>query len=320
MKNIAICADFINDAYLRQINETAEKAGFSVTRFASQDALAKEIAGFEVLFGYIPPELLPGARELRWLCSASAGVDHYMNRSLWPSPDCLLTNSSGAYGPTISEHIIMVSLMLLRRMPEYQPALERREWPYLSPIRSIIGSHVVMLGAGDIGSHTARRMKALGASVTGVCRSGKSGEPAFDRVLPISELDGVLPTADLLIMALPATKETAGILSRERIALLPPSAYVINVGRGSAIDQEALAEALQARCLAGAALDVMVPEPLPADHPLWSCPNTILTPHVSGNMSLGLTCDLDVEMFCRDLAHFAAGEPLEHLVDRTRGY
>ena len=95
---------------------------------------------------------------------------------------------------------------------------------------------------------------------------------------------------------------------------------MINVGRGAAIDQDALVEALRSRRLAGAALDVMVPEPLPADHPLWDCPNTILTPHISGNMSLGLTCDLDVEMFCRDLARYAAGEPLEHLVDRTRGY
>lgn len=320
MRKIGVCANFISETHRRRINEAAEKAGFSVSWFETQAALAAEIADFEVVYGYIPPALLPKAKQMRWLCSASAGVDHYMDDSLWPDPGCLLSNSSGAYGPTISEHIVMTALMLLRRMPEYQAALERREWPYYTPIRSINGSRVVLLGTGDIGSHTARRMKALGASVTGVCRSGKSAEPAFDRVLPTGGLDGVLPTADLLILALPATAETAGILSRERIALLPPSACVINVGRGSAIDQEALVEALQARRLAGAALDVMVPEPLPADHPLWDCPNTILTPHVSGNMSLGLTCDLDVEMFCRDLARYAAGEPLEHLVDRARGY
>lgn len=320
MRKIGVCANFINETHLRRISEAAEQAGFSVSWFESQAALREGISDLEILFGYIPPDVLRGAKQLRWLCSASAGVDHYMDDSLWPNSDCLLSNSSGAYGPTISEHIVMVTLMLLRRMPEYQAAAARREWPYYTPIRSITGSRVVLLGTGDIGSHTARRMKALGASVTGVCRSGKSAEPAFDRVLPTGELDGVLPTADLLILALPATAETVGILSRERLALLPPSAYVINVGRGSAIDQEALVEALQARRLAGAALDVMVPEPLPADHPLWDCPNTILTPHVSGNMSLELTCDLDAEMFCRDLARYAAGEPLEHLVDRTRGY
>lgn len=320
MKNIAVCAYFINDVYLRQIHETAEKAGFSVTFFETQEALAKEIAGFEVLFGYIRPELLPGAAKLRWLCSASAGVDHYMDEALWPNPDCLLTNSSGAYGPTISEHIVMVSLMLLRRMPEYLPTIERREWAHFTPIRSINSSHVVILGTGDIGSHTARRMKALGASVTGVCRSGKSSEPAFDRVLPIQDVDSVLPSADLLILALPATRETAGILSRERIALLPDTAYVINVGRGSAIDQIALVDALQTGHLGGAALDVMTPEPLPADHPLWTCPNAIITPHISGNMSLGLTCQLAVNLFCRDLQNYAAGRPLAQLVDRQRGY
>lgn len=121
-------------------------------------------------------------------------------------------------------------------------------------------------------------------------------------------------------MALPATPETTGILTRERIALLPPAAYVINVGRGAAIDQEALVEALQSRRLAGAGLDVMVPEPLPEDHPLWSCPNTIITPHISGNMSLSLTCGLDVDMFCRDLALYGAGKLPENLVDRTKGY
>ena len=319
MRKLAVCADFLTEEHRAQIDRTAADAGLS-SAYITQAVLAERIAEFEVLFGYIPPEILPRAKSLRWLCAASAGVDHLLDDALWPRPDCLLSNSSGAYGPTISEHILMVLLMLLRRMPEYQQPLLRREWPFLTPIRSITGSRMVLLGTGDIGSHTARRLKALGAEVTGVCRSGRTSEPAFDRVVPVSELDSVLPGADALILALPATRETAGILSRERLALLPETAYVVNVGRGSAIDQEALVDALRDGHLAGAALDVMTPEPLPADHPLWSCPNTILTPHVSGNMSMGLTCDLDVGMFCRDLAHYGKGEPLEHLVDRSRGY
>ena len=320
MKQIAVCAEFITGPHLRQITEAAEKAGYSVTHFESQSSLAEKIADYEIVFGYIPPELLPSAKQMRWLCSASAGVDHYMDESLWPNPNCILTNSSGAYGPTISEHIVMVSLMLLRRMPEYLPTIDRHEWAHFTPIHSITGSRVVILGTGDIGSHTARRMKALGASVTGVSRNGKAAEPSFNKVLPTGELNSVLPTADLLILALPSTPETLNILSRDRIALLPPTAYVINVGRGTAIDQNALAEALQTRRLSGAALDVLVPEPLPADHPLWTCPNTIITPHISGNMSLGLTCQLAVDLFCQDLARYAAGEPLAQLVDRTRGY
>ena len=245
MRRLAVFADFITEDYRRQIDRTAEKNGFSTTYFADRDALAAEIGAFEVLFGYIPPSLLAGAERLRWFCAASAGVDHLLEDSLWPSQDCLLSNSSGAYGPTISEHVLMVLLMLLRRMPEYQADLREKRWSFYSPIRSITGSRIVMLGTGDIGANTARRLKALGASVTGVCRSGRSGEAAFDRVAPIGALDSVLPEADALIMALPATGETAGILSRERIALLPERAFVVNVGRGSAVDQTALAEALR---------------------------------------------------------------------------
>lgn len=320
MRKLAVCVTFINEKYRRQIDAAAEAAGFMVHYYDTQAALTPHIGDYEVLFGHPVPALLRQASQLKWLCSDYAGVEKYLDDAVWPQPGCLLSNASGAYGPTISEHILMVLLMLLRRMPEYQADLCQRQWTFHAPIRSIIGSHVVMLGTGDIGSHTARRLKALGASVTGVCRSGRSEEPAFDRVVPIEELDSVLPEADALVMALPSTPETEGVLSRERIALLPERAYVVNVGRGSAIDQSALVEALMQRKLAGAALDVMTPEPLPADDPLWDCPNTIITPHVSGNMSLGLTCDIDVDMFCADLARYAAGKPLSNLVDRTRGY
>ena len=323
MRKIAVYVSFMNDRYRAQLRTAAAEQGFDLDFYdCNRDsaALPGRIGDYEVIYGHPDPAWLKRAARLRWLCSDFAGVEKYLDEAIWPSPDCLLSNSSGAYGPTISEHILMVLLMLLRRMPEYEADLLERRWTLHTPIRSITGSHVVLLGTGDIGSHTARRLKALGAAVTGVCRSGRAAEPAFDAVLPVGELDSVLPGADAVVLALPATAETEGLLSRERIALLPPTAFVINVGRGSAIDQEALAEALLGRRLAGAALDVMVPEPLPADHPLWSCPNTILTPHVSGNMSLGLTCDLDVELFCRDLRRWGAGELPENLVDRRRGY
>lgn len=320
MRRLAVCVTFMNEKYRHQIDEAANAAGFVAHYYDTQAALTPHIGDYEVLFGHPVPALLRQASQLKWLCSDYAGVEKYLDDAVWPRPDCLLSNGSGAYGPTISEHILMVLLMLLRRMPEYQADLSQRRWTYYTPIRSVIGSHVVVLGTGDIGSNTARRLKSLGASVTGVCRSGKSSEPAFDQVASTAELDSVLPTADALVMALPATPDTVGILSRERIALLPERAYVVNVGRGSAIDQKALGDALRAGRLAGAALDVMTPEPLPADDPLWNCPNTIITPHISGNMSLGLTCDIDVDMFCADLARYAAGEPLHNLVDRIRGY
>ena len=323
MRKIAVYVSFMNDRYRAQLRTAASEQGFDLDFYdCNRDsaALLGRIGDYEVIYGHPDPAWLKRAARLRWLCSDFAGVEKYLDEAIWPSPDCLLSNSSGAYGPAIAEHIVMVLLMLLRRMPEYQSAMAERAWPCLTPIRSLIGSRVVVLGTGDVGRSAARRLRALGAAVTGVCRSGRAEEPAFDRVLPVGQLNELLPQADALVMALPATAETAGVLSRERIALLGPQALVVNVGRGSTIDQPALVEALTARRLAGAALDVMEPEPLPPDHPLWQCPNTILTPHVSGNMALGLTCDLDVDMFCRDLGRYAAGEPLENLVDRGRGY
>ena len=172
----------------------------------------------------------------------------------------------------------------------------------------------------DIGVNVAERLLGMGAAkIIGLSRSGRP-DPAFDEVYPISKLEELLPQTQTLIMALPGTAETHHILNRERIALLPRDAYVINVGRGSAVDQEALADALNAGLLAGAALDVFVPEPLPEDHFLWDTKNLILTPHVSGNLTLGYTCDLNVQMFCEDLANYAEGRPLNGLVDRKLGY
>ena len=320
MRKIAVCIAFSDADQRRRITESAAALGFTADYYDTPEEILPHIEDYEILYGHPAPEIVTKAKNLKWLCSDFAGIEKYLPDGVFHDDTCLLSNSSGAYGPTISEHIIMVLLMLLRRMPEYERDLRNRKWTFYSPIRSIIGSHFVLLGTGDIGSNTARRLKALGATVTGVCRSGKSSEPAFDRVVPISELDTVLPSADALIMSLPATKETAGILTAERIALLKKTAYLINVGRGNAIDQDALVRALHSGSIAGAALDVMIPEPLPADHPLWDCPNTIITPHVSGNLSLGLTCELDIEMFLTDLKNYSEGKPLANFVDRTKGY
>ena len=257
---------------------------------------------------------------MKWYCCSYAGVDPYCkDPGLFANPDCLLTNSN-CYGVTIAEHVVMVLLMLLRRMPEYEEVVRSRGWSNQLSIRSIRDNTFTILGTGDIGVNVADRLRGMGAArITGLSRSGRARE-GFDEVLPISRLDEALPQARNLIMALPGTAETYHILNRARIALLPRGAYVVNVGRGAAVEQEPLAEALNAGRLGGAALDVMDPEPLPGDHPLWTARNIILTPHVSGNMTLGYTCDRNVEMFCEDLGNYAAGRNLNGLIDRARGY
>lgn len=321
MKRIAAVESFFSPEHRAAIEKAAAECGFSVDYFTQGHLPADQAADYEIIYGMCPPQELKAAANLKWLCCSFAGVDAYTDETIYPNPDVLLSNSSGAYGITISEHILMVTLMMLRQMPKFEEIVKNREWEKGLSMRSICGSSITVLGTGDIGTNFARRAKALGAKVIrGVRRTKKAGDPAYDEMYTFEELDSVLPKTEILVMALPATKETNHILSRERIALLPEDAYVVNVGRGSAIDQDALMEALNAGRIAGAALDVMVPEPLPKDHPLWSTRNLLLTPHISGNMSLGYTCDRNLDMFCRDLDNYAAGRPLEHRVDRKRGY
>lgn len=321
-RDICIYLEFLTDTHRAQIQKAADAAGF-VPHFFPLDQFEEAKACLqhcEVLYAHSPELLRAAPATLKWYCCSFAGVDPYCkDPSIFANPACLLTNSNG-YGVTIAEHVVMVTLMLLRRMPEYEEVVRNRGWSNQLPIRSIRGSEFTILGTGDIGAHVARQMRGMGAAgITGLSRSGRP-HPDFDAVYPISQLDQILPRTGILVMALPGTAETVQILNSARIALLPDNAYVINVGRGTAVDQEALVAALNGGKLAGAALDVMDPEPLPQEHPLWTAKNLILTPHVSGNMTLGYTCDVNVEMFCADLANYAAGRPLKGLVDRKLGY
>ena len=321
-RNICIYQEFLTDAHKAQIQKTAEELGFAPHFFTlDQFEEAKAcVQDCEILYAHSPDLLRAAPATLKWYCCSFAGVDPYCkDPAIFANPDCILTNSN-VYGVTIAEHVVMVTLMLLRRMPEYEEVVRNRSWSNQLPIRSIRDNEFTILGTGNIGVNVADRMRGMGAAkIIGLSRSGRP-HPAFDEVHPIADLDKVLPDTKILVMALPGTAETIHILNRERIALLPKDAYIINVGRGTAIEQEPLIEALNEGRIAGAALDVMNPEPLPHDHPLWSAKNLILTPHVSGNMTLGYTCDTNVAMFCEDLKNYAAGKPLNGFVDRAKGY
>ena len=320
-KKIGVIIDFLNDKYERQLNAAAAKYGYEIEYFPSSAEAVGRVDDCEILYGHCSQKVIRSAKSLKWYCCCWAGVDRFCDESLYQNPDCRLTNSSGAYGTTISEHLIMVCLMLLRRQMEYTEIIRAGGWETLpGGIRSLHGARITVLGTGDIGTEFARRVRAFHpASLTGVSRSGRANAD-FDAVHPVTELDQLLPETDLLFMSLPSVSDTVNILNADRMALLPKGAYVINVGRGTAIDQDALIKALDSGHLAGAALDVVVPEPLPADHPLRKAKNLLLTPHVAGNMTLGYTCERNVQLFCENLENYAAGRPMHHLVDRRKGY
>ena len=321
-RDLCIYLEFLTEGHKAQIRQTAEEAGF-VPHFFDLDQFEEAkacVQHCEVLYAHSPELLRTAPASLKWYCCSFAGIDPYCkDPTLFANPNCLMTNSN-VYGVTIAEHVVMVTLMLLRRMPEYEAVVRGHGWSNQLAVRSIRDNTFTILGTGDIGVNAAERLRGMGAAhILGLSRSGRP-HPAFDEVRPIADLDAVLPQTKILIMGLPSTPETYHILNRERIALLSADAIVINVGRGTAVEQAPLIEALNSGRLAGAALDVMDPEPLPKDDPLWDARNIILTPHVSGNMTLGYTCDRNVELFCADLRNYAAGHPLRGLVDRKRGY
>lgn len=321
MKKLAVLGDFLEPHHHAQIDSTAARCGFAADYYPDGHVPAELARQYEVLYGMPDRAALRTFTSLKWFCGNFAGVDAYLDDALYPSPDVILTNSSGAYGVTIAEHLIMVTLMLLRHASAYVLEAAAHRWGPVLPMRSIMGSTITVVGTGDIGTEFARRAKAMGAkSIRGVRRTMKPADPAFDSVHTHDQLESLLPDTDLLVLALPSTPDTIGFLSRRRIALLPKTAFVINVGRGSAIDQPALVDALNAGQLAGAALDVFVQEPIPDGDPIWDAKNLLLTPHVSGQLSLGYTRDKNVALFCEDLENYAAGRPLARYVDRKIGY
>lgn len=320
MKKILIFTPRLTVGNRRDITEAAEKNGYAAVFCDGDDAALREAGDAEIILS-ADPALSRVAPKLKWMCCAFAGVEPFLLPGAFANPGALLTNASGAYGVTIAEHIVMVALELMRRQPDYNRIVAARQWVRDLPIRSIMGSRVTLLGAGDIGREAAKRLRAFGPkSIVALNRSGRDASGLFDRTLPVSALDDRLPETDLLVMALPGTPETRGIMAGRRLALLPKDAFLINVGRGSAIDEAALLSLMRSGHLAGAALDVFEREPLPANSPMWDCPRLLITTHVAGNMTLEYTVDRIVSMFIEDLGNFCAGRPLAHLVDREKGY
>ena len=302
-----------------RIREAAEKQGFEVHFFAEPSLSLPFLRDAEIIVG-ADPFLSRNAPRLRWICSPFAGTDSFMAEGAFAAPAALLTNSSGAYGVTISEHVVMILLEILRRQPEYRAHMDRREWVRRLPVRSVFGSRVTLLGTGDIGQETLRRLRAFAPRwIAGVNRGGRNPGNLFDRVLPRNRLDEILPETDLLVISLPGTPETFHMISAERLRLLPDDAVIINVGRGSVVDQSALEVELRSgRLFAG--LDVFEREPLPPDSSLWTCPRLVLTPHVAGDTTLPHTMERIVDLFLEDFGNYCAGRPLARLVDRAVGY
>lgn len=320
--NIAVIGTAFDEHHTNQIRAAAAESGCQVSFFRDSDEALPHMNSMHIVFGPSDarsPELVKAAPCLKWFASYYAGVDPLI-ASKAMTEDMILTNGSGAYGVTIAEHMVMVTLMMLRRYPEYYELVQNRVFRGELMIGSLYGATIVICGTGDIGSKFAQRLRAFcPAKIIGVNRSGRTVE-GFDGVIPIAEIESVLPRADVLALTLPGTAQTNNLISRERLAMMKESAFLVNVGRGNCIDQDALIDALKEGRLAGAALDVFRTEPIPENDPAWNTPGLLVTPHCSGKMTMAFTRDTLVDTFCENLLRFRDGKPMLHVVDKTLGY
>ena len=298
----------------------AEVPGFDVV-VAEDDASAKAaIARADAAYGWVSPEQLPGAQNLRWLQNPFAGpFPGYYYQGLIDHP-VTITNPRGIYSDHIAHHILMFLLALSRGLPYWMQAQSRGQWD--RRVRkhgyvNVVGSTVLINGVGGIGSETARLCAALGANVVGIDPRPEHDSPA--QIHSPADLNRLLPEADFVITTVPHTPDTEYMWNAERFRLMKPSAYFINIGRGMTAKLDDLTDALARGEIAGAGLDVFEIEPLPADHPLWRQDNVLITPHVAVADAADIP-QRRYELLADNARRFLAGEGLRNVVDKARWY
>lgn len=278
-----------------------------------------DLIAADIVIGQPPVEYLPMMKNLGLLQLSMAGTEPYSKPDVLPK-GVKLCNATGAFGKAISEHMLATLLMLMKKLHLYRDNMHTSDWKDMGQVRSITDMTVLCVGLGDIGRDFAKLCKAMGARVIGLRRSGTQKPDYVDELYLTEDADKILPQADVIAMSLPNTPATVNFMSRDRFALLKKGSYLLNVGRGNAIDQDALCDALRDGTLAGASIDVATPEPLPKDSPLWQCEGLLITPHVSGFYHLRKTYDNIVDICIHNAQAYKNGQPLITEVDLSTGY
>ncbi|MPY11260.1 D-2-hydroxyacid dehydrogenase [Arthrobacter bussei] len=305
----------------RPVRGLERVAGLADVRIAQAPDLDRALDGAEVLFlwDYFSgalPAAWHAAGSLRWLHVAAAGVDRLLFPELVAS-DVVVTNAHGIFDQPMAEYVLGGMLHTAKGFGPLRDRQNEGVWAWREG-RNIAGTRALVVGTGSIGRHTARLLRAVGVRVEGVGRTARGDDDAFGRVHASTDLERIVGDVDWLVLVAPLTPATEHLVDARVIDALPPTAVLVNAGRGRLVDEDALVRRLTAGTLAGAVLDTFAVEPLPGDHPLWSLPSVLVTPHMASNADSWLD-DLAAQ-FERNFLLWAAGEPLPGVVDKALGY
>ena len=273
----------------------------------------------QILIGNIPPEEIKLGKKLEFIQTNNAGVEQYTVPGVIPS-NIKFCCASGCYGLAISEYMLACVLSLIKHLNVYRIYQQDHDWKDAGHVTSIYGSKTLVVGLGDIGSEFGQKMHLLGSSVTGIRRHTDSKPDWLEAIYPLDKLDDIIGDFDFVALSIPNTKATAHLMDLSRLKQMKKSAILINVGRGNAVVTDDLYKALNEGIIAGAAVDVTDPEPLPADNPLWDAHNIIITPHTSGQYHLPETLERIIRLSAENLKAYTTGQPLKSLVDFKTGY
>jgi len=287
----------------------------------SEDAAARALAAADAAYGTLPPKLLAHAGKLRWLQAPQAAPPAgFYSPELIAHP-AVVTNFREIYNDHIGAHIMAFVLAFARGFHEHLPAQLRREWrrgPEHSGVVHLPGATALIVGAGGIGGEAARLCAAFGMRVEAVDARRREAPPGVLKLAGPDALDDLLPHADFVILTVPHTPATEGFMHRARFQRMKRTAFFINIGRGMTTRLDDLVAALKAGEIAGAGLDVFEQEPLPADHPLWTLPGVLITPHTAGR---GPHLDeRRFEILADNARRFLAGTPLRNVVDKANWF
>ena len=253
---------------------------------------------------------------LKWIHCVSAGVEHLLPLN-WMFEGLILTNNSGVHSKKAGEYGLMSILMLHNHIPKIISNQKNKKFESLFST-PIAGKTIVVVGTGNLGGAMIRLLAPLGPKIIGVNRKGEAVD-GCSKVITVDKIDSILPEADILYLAMPETPGTKNLISRKRLDLLKPSCGIVNIGRQSAMDYDVLCEKLRTNKLAGAILDVFVPEPIELNSKLWQIPNLIITPHVSADDGESYV-RLTLELFTKNLKLFISNKPLINQINKNFGY